>query len=345
MLKLGLALGYSGKRASVPLDLVREAESLGFDSVWVAEAYGSDAVTPVTWILANTQRIRAGTCIMQMPARTPAMAAMTAMTLDHLSGGRFIAGLGASGPQVVEGWHGVPYGKPITRTREYIEIMRRIFAREEPVEFDGELYQLPRTGPGTTGLGKPLKSILAATPDIPIYTAAVTPAGLRTAAEVADGVFPLWMSPEKFDVLGDSLAQGFAQSGRALADFDVAPTVRVVMGDDLDSCRQPVREFLALYIGGMGARGKNFYHDYATRMGYGDAAGKIQDLFLAGDKAAAAAAVPDALVDEIALVGPESRIRERAQAWREAGERHQVTTMTIATEQKEVLPVLADCLT
>lgn len=344
MIKLGIMLGYSGKRIELPIDLIKQAEDLGFDSVWTAEAYGSDAVTAATWILAQTDKIKVGTCIMQMPARTPAMAAMTAMTLSQLSNGRFIAGLGASGPQVIEGWHGVPYGKPITRTREYVQIMRKIMAREGPVEFDGKVYQLPVSGEGTTGLGKPLKSIMEANSDIPIYTASVTPAGLACAAEVADGVFPIWMSPEKFSALEPHLQKGFARAGngKSLQDFDVAPGVSVVMGDDLDACRLPIKQNMALYIGGMGAKGKNFYTTYSTAMGYGDEAEKIQDLYLAGDKDAAIAAVPDEFVDEIALVGPESRIRERAQAWKEAGRRGEVGTMMLHIRQLEVLPIMAD---
>jgi len=204
-MKLGFLLGYSGKQIHIPLDLIKQAEAMGYDSVWTAEAYGNDAVTAAAWVLANTSKIKVGTAIMQMPARSPAMCAMTTMSLDQLSGGRFIAGLGASGPQVVEGWHGVPYGKPVTRTREYIQIMRKIMAREGPVEFDGKVYQMPVKGPGTTGLGKPLKSILQGNPDIPIYTASITPAGLRCAAEVADGVFPVWMDPNKYSVLGEHL--------------------------------------------------------------------------------------------------------------------------------------------
>ena len=199
-MKLGFLLGYSGKQIHIPMDLIMQAESMGYDSVWTAEAYGNDAVTAAAWVLAQTKKIKVGTAIMQMPARTPAMCAMTSMSLDQLSGGRFIVGLGASGPQVVEGWHGVPYGKPVTRTKEYIRIMRKIMAREGPVEFDGEVYQLPCKGEGTTGLGKPLKSILQGNPDIPIYTASITAAGLRCAAEVADGGIPCVDGPQQ--VLG-----------------------------------------------------------------------------------------------------------------------------------------------
>lgn len=343
-MKLGLMLGYSGKQLVLPIDMIKQAESLGYDSVWTAEAYGSDSITAATWILSKTDTIKVGTCIMQMPARTPAMAAMTAMSLSQLSGDRFIVGLGASGPQVVEGWHGVPYGKPITRTKEYIQIMRKIMEREGPVEFAGDIYQLPNQGPGTTGLGKPLKSILAPNKDIPIYTASITPAGLACSAEVADGVFPIFMSPEKFDVLGEHLQKGFerAGGGKSLAGFDVAPSVVALMGDDLDALRAPIKDFLSLYIGGMGAKGKNFYTTYATRMGYGDAAEQIQDLYLAGDKAAAAAAIPDALIDEVSLIGPEGRIRERAQDWKAAGARNEVGTLMFNAMQPELLPVLAD---
>ncbi|TXS91279.1 LLM class F420-dependent oxidoreductase [Parahaliea maris] len=342
-MKLGFLLGYSGKEIHIPLDLIKQAESMGYDSVWTAEAYGNDAVTTATWVLANTTKIRTGTAIMQMPARTPAMCAMTAMSLDQLSGGRFIVGLGASGPQVVEGWHGVPYGKPVTRTREYIQIMRKIMERDGPVEFDGEMYQLPNKGEGTTGLGKPLKSILSGSPDIPIYTASITPAGLRCAGEVADGVFPVWMDPNKFDVLGEHIEKGFAKAGngKSLKDFDVAPFVSVAMNDDLDAAYDSLRPWLALYIGGMGARNKNFYNDYATRLGYGDAAAQIQDLYLSGKKAEAEAAVPNELLDDVALVGPKERIIERLAPWKEAGKRGEVGTMLLGVHDTEVLELFA----
>ena len=312
-MKLGFLLGYSGKHIHIPIDLIKQAESMGYDSVWTAEAYGNDAVTSAAYVLAQTSTIRVGTAIMQMPARTPAMCAMTAMSLDQLSGGRFIVGLGASGPQVVEGWHGVPYGKPVTRTKEYIQIMRKIFERAGPVEFDGQMYQMPNQSEGTTGLGKPLKSILAAATDIPIYTASITPAGLRCAGEVADGVFPVWMDPNKYSVLGDAIEQGFekAGNGKGLKDFDVAPFVTVAMNDDLDAAFDALRPWLALYIGGMGAKNKNFYHEYATRLGYGDAADRIQDLYLSGKKSEAEALVPNELLDEVSLVGPRERIIER----------------------------------
>lgn len=343
-MKLGFLLGYSGKHIHIPIDLIKQAESMGYDSVWTAEAYGNDAVTSAAYVLAQTSKIRVGTAIMQMPARTPAMCAMTAMSLDQLSGGRFIVGLGASGPQVVEGWHGVPYGKPVTRTKEYIQIMRKIFEREGPVEFDGQMYQMPNQSEGTTGLGKPLKSILAAASDIPIYTASITPAGLRCAGEVADGVFPVWMDPNKYDVLGESIEQGFekAGNGKSLKDFDVAPFVTVAMNDDLDAAYDALRPWLALYIGGMGAKNKNFYHDYATRLGYGDAADQIQELYLSGKKPEAEALVPNELLDEVSLIGPRERIIERLGPWKEAGKRGEVGSMLLGAQDPVVLELLAN---
>ena len=342
-MKLGFLLGYSGKHIHIPIELIQLAESMGYDSVWTAEAYGNDAVTSAAYVLAQTSKIRVGTAIMQMPARTPAMCAMTAMSLDQLSGGRFIVGLGASGPQVVEGWHGVPYGKSVTRTKEYIQIMRKIFEREGPVEFEGQMYQMPNQSEGTTGLGKPLKSILAAT-DIPIYTASITPAGLRCAGEVADGVFPVWMDPNKYDVLGESIEQGFekAGSGKGLKDFDIAPFVTVAMNDDLDAAYDALRPWLALYIGGMGAKNKNFYHEYATRLGYCDAANQIQELYLSGKKPEAEALVPNELLDEVSLIGPRERIIERLGPWKEAGKRGEVGSMLLGVQDPAVLELLAN---
>lgn len=342
-MKLGFLLGYSGKTIHIPMDLIKQAEAMGFDSVWTAEAYGNDAVSSASWILAQTEKIRVGTAIMQMPARTPAMCAMTTMSLHQLSGGRFIAGLGASGPQVVEGWHGVPYGKPVTRTKEYIQIMRKIMGREGPVEFDGKIYHMPNKGEGTTGLGKPLKSILEPAPDVPIYTASITPAGLRCAGEVADGVFPVWMDPEKYDVLGEHLEEGFARAGngKSLDNFDVAPFVTVSMNDDLDAAFDALRPYLALYIGGMGARNKNFYFDYATRLGYGDAATKIQDLYLDGKKEEAAAQVPTELIDAVSIVGSADRIRDRLQRWKEAGKRKEVGSMLLGVGDPATMEIFA----
>ncbi|MBW2234242.1 MAG: LLM class F420-dependent oxidoreductase [Deltaproteobacteria bacterium] len=343
-MRLGLLAGYSGASMSLPMDNILEAERLGFDSVWTAEAYGSDAVSPLGYIAAKTTKIHLGTAIMQMPARSPAMTAMSAMTLDGLSGGRFILGLGPSGPQVAEGWHGVAYGKPLTRTREYITIIRKILERQEPLRFEGSHYQLPYTGPGASGLGKPLKSILHGRPDMKIFTASISPNGMRCAGEVSDGVFPVWMNPERFDVFKPHLEEGFAKAGggKNLERFEVAPFVTAVMGDDLDKCRLPVKGMMSLYIGGMGARGKNFYNDYARRLGYEEAAATIQDLYLDGKKGEALAAVPDSLVDDVALIGPAERILERLEAWKEAGRNRYVGSMLIGGGQPELLRLLAE---
>ncbi len=345
-MRLALMLGYSGSHYKMPLDLVREAESLGYDSLWTAEAYGSDAVTPAAWALAHTTKLKVGTAIMQLAARTPACAAMTAMTLGQLSGGRFLMGLGPSGPQVVEGWHGERYGKPITRLKEYVSIVRQILAREGPVTHDGEHYQIPYQGPGSTGLGKPLKSILHGNPQLPIYTAAISPNGLTAAGEIADGVFPVWMDPSQFDLLREPLTAGFAKAGggKDFSHFDIAPFVRVALGDDLEACRRHIKEFLALYIGGMGARGKNFYNDYARRLGYEAAAEKIQDLYLSGRKDEAMAAVPAELIDACHLVGSKDRIKDRLTRWKEAGKRGEVGSMLIGTGQKEALELIAEVM-
>jgi hypothetical protein len=342
-MRLGLMLGYSGSHYNMPLDLVREADELGYDSVWTAEAYGSDAVTPATWVLANTKRIKAGTAIMQLAARSPSCTAMTAMTLDHLSGGRFVLGLGPSGPQVVEGWHGERYGKPLTRLKEYVSIVRQILAREGPLTHSGEHYQIPYRGEGASGLGKPLKSILHGNAKLPIYTAAISPNGLTVAGEVGDGVFPVWMNPDRFDLIREPLEAGFAKAGggKSLSQFDVAPFVRVALGDDLDACRKHVKEFLALYIGGMGARGKNFYNDYACRLGYEGPAKEIQDLYLAGRKEEAMAKVPDSMVDECSLIGPAERIRERLGPWRAAAARGDIGTIVLVVNSPEALRLMA----
>ena len=343
-MKLGVLIGYSGAKVAIDVPFIQEAERLGYDLAWSAEAYGSDAATPLAWLAPQTSRIRLGTGIMQIHARTPANTAMTAMTLDQLSGGRFVLGLGVSGPQVVEGWHGVSYGKPLARMREYVSILRQVLAREVPVEHTGAYYTIPYAGPDASGLGKPLKSILHGRRDMKIYTAAISPNGMKCAGEVADGVFPVWMNPERFDLFKPHLEEGFAKAGggKNLAAFDVAPFVSVVLGDDVERCRMPVKGMLALYIGGMGARDKNFYHDYARRLGYEAAAARIQDLYLDGKKAEAMAAVPDALVDDIALVGPAARIRERVEAWKEAGRNGHVGSMLLGTGQPEALRLLAE---
>ncbi|NOX63243.1 MAG: LLM class F420-dependent oxidoreductase [Chloroflexi bacterium] len=340
-LRLGLNIGYSGARIHLPVDMVLEAERLGYHSVWAAESYGSDAVTPLAWLGALTQTIHLGAGIMQMPARTPANTAMTAMTLDQLSGGRFLLGLGMSGPQVVEGWHGQPYGKPLAKTREYIAILRAIFRREEKLVFEGEYYQIPYRGPGATGLGKPLKSILHGRADLPIYLAAIGPKNVALAAEIADGWLPIFFSPRHYDaVFREHIERGFARAGngKSMADFDIAATVPVVVGDNLEECRNQVKPFIALYVGGMGARKANFYYNLACRFGYEDAANAIQDAFLSGNRGAAIAAVPDDLIDEVALVGPKERIAERLQLWRESP----VTTLIVSTFDIEAVRVMAE---
>ena len=344
-MKLAITFRVSPE-SGVDMETVWEAERLGYDAVWCGEAYGTDAVTPVAWVLAQTKKIKAGTSIMQMPARTPACAAMTAMTLQALSGNRFLCGIGPSGPQVVEGWHGVPFGKPLLRTREYIAIIRQILDRKAPLEFQGEHYQIPYNGPGATGLGKPLRSIIHGDPSLKIYTASFTPAGLRTAGEVADGVLPFFMAPEKAEAITAPVLEGIAKAGdgKTLADFDIVPYVRVAIGDDLAGCRDKIRPQLALYIGGMGARSKNYYNDLAKRLGYEASAVEIQDHFLAGRRREAEAAVPDALIDETSLVGPKDRIKDRLEAWKEVAKDHRIGTILLVGATPEALRPVAEAV-
>jgi F420-dependent oxidoreductase-like protein len=331
-MRLALSQGYSGAALSPDVSKVLEAERLGYDAVWVAESYGSDAVTPAAWIAARTSRIHVGTAIMQISARTPAMAAMTAMTLDGLSGGRFRLGLGVSGPQVVEGWHGQPFARPLARTREYVAIVRAILGREKPLEFRGEHYQVPYAGPGATGLGKPLRSILHGRPDLPIYLAAIGPKNVALAAEIADGWIPTLFAPSRMAMFREWLEEGFRAAGGRRARFDVMPGVPVVVGDDAAACRATLKPGIALYVGGMGARQRNFYNELVRRYGFEEAAARVQDLYLAGRKAEAEAAVPDELVDAVALCGPRERIRERLAAYREAG----VTTLGVRGDAQAI---------
>lgn len=317
-MKLGFMMGYSGPRVTLNLPLYLEAEKLGYDIAWSAEAYGSDAVAPLAWMGAHTTTLRLGTGIMQMHARTPAMTAMTAMTLDQLSGGRFVLGLGVSGPQVVEGWHGVSYGKPLARTREYIAILRKIFAREAPLEHQGEYFTVPYAGEDASGLGKPLKSIVHGRPDLPIFIAAIGPKNVTLAAEIADGWIPVFFAPEHFGIFSDHVQEGFSKAGggKGHDDFTISPYVSVVIGEDTEACRDAVRPQIALYVGGMGAKGQNFYNKLVRRYGYEEAADTIQNLYLSGKKEEAAAAIPDDLVDKVALCGPRERIAERLEPWR-----------------------------
>jgi F420-dependent oxidoreductase-like protein len=339
-MRLAWHLSYSGSAFSVDLPAILDAERVGYDSVWTAEAYGSDAVTPAAWIAARTERLHVGTAIMQIPGRTPAMTAMTAMTIDALSGGRFRMGLGVSGPQVAEGWHGQPFGKPLLRTREYVTVIRRILSREAPVEFHGNCYQVPYRGPDATGLGKPLRSILHGRPDIPIYLAAIGPKNIALAAEIADGWIPMFFSISRIAMFREWLDEGFRAAGKSdlrRAQFDVMPSVPVVVGPDVVRCRAVVKRTVALYVGGMGARGKNFYNELARRYGYDEAADTVQTLYLSGRREEAVAAVPDALVDEIALCGPPERIRDGLPAYEQAG----VTTLMVAGDAHAMRAVAA----
>ncbi len=343
-MKLGLVTGLGeGGRVSIDMELLREAEDLGFDSIWTSEAWGSDAISTASWILAQTTKIKVGTGIIQMSARTPAMAAMTAMSLQHLSNDRFILGIGPSGPQVIEGWHGMPYGRPLTRTREYIEIIRKIEAREGALTHEGYHYQIPKTGEGTTNLGKPLKGILHSPAPLKIVTGTIAPAGVKVSAEVADGMIPVFMNPDRFDVFEDAMNEGFAKAGggKSLDNFTVTPFCGINLSDDEDAARMPARANLGLYIGGMGARDKNFYNDYAKRLGHEAAAVEIQDHFLAGRRAEAFAAVPDELVDQVALTGPAGKITERLQDWKAASKEKKVDSLLARCSSSAELQVLA----
>ena len=337
-MRLGLMVGYSGAQVSIDLAKVLEAEALGYHSVWTAEAWGSDAVSPLAWIGAQTTRIQLGTAIMQLPGRSPANAAMTAMTLDALSGGRFILGLGTSGPQVVEGWHGVPWKKPLTWLREYLQIVRTILAREAPLEFQGERYQIPYRGGDGAGLGKPLRSMVHGRKDLPIYAGAMAPLGQELCGELCDGILLTCMNPERPEVILDRVRAGRAKVGKTLDGFDVAPTVAVAIADDVEAARRPFKEQLALYIGGMGAKEKNFYREYLSRVGWEAECARILELFLAGQRKEAVAAVPDAMVDTLYLVGPPARIKERFAAWKDAG----VTTMIVGAHQIEAVRLMAE---
>ncbi len=314
-LKLGLMTGYWG--AQPPADLIgvaKRAEALGYWGIFTAEAYGSDALTPLAWVGAHTERIKLGTAIVQLSARTPTATAMHALTLDHLSGGRMILGLGVSGPQVVEGWYGGPFAKPLARTREYIDIIRQVLAREAPVQNPGPHYPIPypADAAGSWGLGKPLKPIThPLRADLPIYLGAEGPKNVAMAAEICDGWFPLYYSPAREAVYAQSIA------GRG-EGFEIIYPMQMHVTDDLAAGRLEVKQNLALYVGGMGARDRNFHNELIVRMGFADAAKQIQDLYLDGKKREAVAAVPDQLVDEIALVGPKERIKQRLAEWQES---------------------------
>lgn len=341
-MKLGFIVGYSGARVDFPIGLVKQAERLGYDSVWTAEAYGSDAMTPLAWIAAQTTRIRLGTGIAQLAGRTPAMCAMQAMTIDGLAGGgRMIVGLGVSGPQIVEGWYGQPWGKPYWRVRDYVEIMRKIFRREGPVAHDGREISLPYTGEGATGLGKPLQSILHQDHDIPIVLGSGSDAMLRLCGEICDGVLPLRFVPRQMPRFRRAIEEGFerAGNGKSWASFSFEPMVSVSITDDVQAALRTMKPAIALYVGGMGHPTINFHKRAMEQQGYGEPAARIEELFRAGRKQEAADAVPDEFVDEQALVGPPERIRARYRAWAECDG---VTGLHIGTRQPAALDLMAE---
>jgi F420-dependent oxidoreductase-like protein len=331
-MRLGLMLGYWMPDPWDPTDLAQEAERLGYDSVWTAEAYGSDVFSPLCWVGARTKRIKLGTAIMQISARTPACAAMTAATIDHLSGGRLILGVGVSGPQVVEGWYGQPFPKPMGRTREFVKLLREMLRREGPVTFRGEHYQLPHDGGAR--LGKPLKLIVRPLrAEIPIYLGAEGPKNVALATEIADGWLPLFYSPYRTEAYAESLRG--ARKG-----FEIACPVTVSLNDDLEQALMPIKFMLAFYIGGMGAAAKNFHLNLIGRLGFEGEARQVQELFLAGKRAEAVAAVPDRLADEISLAGSAARIRDRAAAWKESP----VTTILAGTRDVAAIRALGEAL-
>jgi F420-dependent oxidoreductase-like protein len=340
-MKLGLMLGYSGAEMRLPVELVQRAEALGFDSVWTAEAYGSDATSPLAYLAAVTKRIRLGTSIMQLAGRTPAMAAMQAATIDALAGGgRFVAGLGVSGPQIVEGWYGQPWGRPYWRIRDYVSIMRKIFEREEPVTHDGKEISLPYTGEGAMGIGKPLKSILHMNPKIPVWLGTGSESNVRLTAEIADGWFPLAFVPGMMDLYRPWLEEGFrrAGGGKGLENFEIQPGVTVMVTDEIEQAFNRMKPGIALYVGGMGHRDKNFHNDMMVRRGYPEAAQKIRELYLAGRKREAIEAVPNEYCDEGSLVGPPQRIRDHYKEWEASG----ATGLTLSCNQVEGLELMAE---
>jgi F420-dependent oxidoreductase-like protein len=337
-MKLGLALPWANPQVKLPVERVLLAERLGFDSVWTAEIYGQDAITPLAFLAAHTRRIRLGTAVIQAAARTPAATALAMATVDQLAGGgRVIIGVGLSGPQIVEGWYGQPWGDPRARLRDYVSILRKVLRREGPVSHDGPEIALPYRGPGATGLGKPLKSVLHTDPKTPIYLGTGTPANVKLTAELADGWLPMGYNPETRDVYRPWIEAGLVRAGRKWGDLAIQAGVQVHLTADVAAALAAQKPFVALYVGGMGAKSKNFHKEMMARRGYPEAAERIQELFLAGRRDEAIAAVPDAYVDQAALIGPAERIRERFRAWRDLG----VDGLTLHAEQDEALELMA----
>ena len=339
-MKLGLSIGYSRAQLDIPVELVQRAEELGYDSVWTAEAYGSDAVTPLAFLAAKTSRIKLGTGIMQLAARTPANAAMSAATVDAMAGGgRFIAGIGVSGPQIVEGWYGQPWGRPYYRMKDYVAIMRKIFAREEPVTHDGKEISLPYTGEGSAGLAKPLKSILHMNPTSRSISRPAARATVKLTAEIADGWLPMGFVPGAMEEYRPWLEEGFrrAGNGKGFHNFTTQASVHVEVENDVKAALQRLKPEVALYVGGMGHKTKNFHNDIMVRRGFGDAAKRIQELYLAKRKDEAIAAVPDEWVDLKSLVGPPARIKERYRAWEDSG----ANSISVRSRQPEAIEVMA----
>jgi F420-dependent oxidoreductase-like protein len=332
-LKLGLAQGYWSAAPNPNfVEMAQEAEKLGFDSVWSAEAWGNDAFTPLCWIGAQTEKIKLGTAVVQLSGRTPTSCAMHALSLDYLSNGRFMLGLGVSGPQVVEGWYGRPFPKPLARTREYIDIIRQVFAREGPVTNDGPHYPLPYPGDDGMGLGKPLKPIVhPLRKRIPVYMGAEGPKNIALATEIADGWIPLFYNPYDESVYAESLKN-------MRPDFDIAQMVQVTVTDDVEAGLLPFKYHMAFYVGGMGAKSTNFHKDLFVRMGYEEEAEKIQSLFMEGKRDEAAQVIPTELADAMTLTGPKDRIRDRLQAWRDS----KVTTLLVATTDKDMLRTVSE---
>jgi F420-dependent oxidoreductase-like protein len=335
--ELGLHVGHWRGEPTDVAEIARTAERLGYGSIWASEAWSSDAATALAWMAAQTERIDVGAGVFQIPARTPAMTAMTAATLDHLSGGRFRLGLGSTGPGVSEGWHGVAFTDPIGRTREYVELVRTVLRRDRPVTFAGAHYRLPAEG--GTGAGLALKlGVRPRRSDVPIYLGAMGDRNVALAAEIADGWMPLLFSPERADVFAAALGVGFERRGGRPDRFDVAPMVWVAIGGELDRCRDSVRPEIALYVGGMGPPARNFYNRLVSRMGFAEAAARVAEAYLDGRRAEATASVPDTLIDEVALVGSIDRVRDRLQAWRDAG----VTTIVARTTDPEQMRALVE---